>query len=72
MREYIDKNITEIKTHLKKRTKNISKLNGNSIGAEFREWIDPLYDKELIWTLPDLTKIERYKNFCRSIKKKIR
>ncbi len=71
MREYINKNLEVIETHLKKRTKKISKLNSNSISEEFKEWDDPFFDKELIWTLPDLTRIERYKNFCRSIKKEI-
>ena len=72
MREYINTNLKVIKKHLSKRTKQISYLNSNSIKQEFREWNEPLFEKELIWTLPDLTKIERYKNFCRSIKKKIR
>ncbi len=72
MREYINANLKVIKNHLKKRTKKLSKLNSNSIKEEFKEWNDPLFDNELIWTLPDLTKIERCKNFCRSIKKKIR
>ena len=72
MREYINANIRVIKTDLKKRTKKLTKLNSDSIKEEFKEWNDPLYDEELIWTLPDLTRIERYKNFCRSIKKEIR
>ena len=71
MREYININLKVIKKHLIKRTKKISKLNSNSIKEEFKEWNDPLIENELIWTLPDLTKIERYKNFCRSIKKEI-
>ena len=72
MREYINTNLKVIKNHLNKRTKKLSKLNLNSIKEEFKEWDDPLFNNELIWTLPDLTKIERCKNFCRSIKKKIR
>jgi len=72
MREYINANIKIIKTDLKKRTKKLSKLNSESIREEFKEWDDPLFDKELIWTLPDLTRNDRYKNFCRSIKKEIR
>tara|TARA_Y100000991_G_scaffold197084_1_gene167339 strand:- start:337 stop:555 length:219 start_codon:yes stop_codon:yes gene_type:complete len=71
MREYINTNLKEIKTHLTKRTKKLSKLNSNSISQEFKEWDDPLFNKDLIWTLPDLTRIERYNNFCRSIKKEI-
>ena len=72
MREYINANIRVIKTDLKKRIKKLSKLNRDSIKEEFKEWNDPLIDKQLIWTLPDLTRIDRYKNFCRSIKKEIR
>ena len=72
MREYINTNIILIKKDLKKRTKKLSKLNSDSIREEFKEWNDPSFDKELIWTLPDLTRIDRYKNFCRSIKKEIR
>ena len=72
MREYISTNLKVIETHLRKRTKKLSKLNRSSISAEFKEWNDPLFNKELIWTLPDLTRVERYKNFCRSIKKEIK
>ena len=72
MREYINTNIRVIKKDLKKRTNKLSKLNSDSIREEFKEWNDPSFDKELIWTLPDLTRIDRYKNFCRSIKKEIR
>ena len=72
MREYINTNLNEIQTHIKKRRKKLSKLNSSSISEEFKEWDDPLFNKELIWTLPDLTRIERYKNFCRSIKKEIK
>ena len=72
MREYINTNLKVIETHLRKRTKKLSKLNSNSIIEEFKEWYDPLFDKELIWTLPDLTRNERYSNFCRSIRKKIK
>ena len=71
MREYINTNIKVIKKHLNKRKKIVSKLNENSIVEEFKEWNDPLYDNDLIWTLPDLTRVERFKNFCRSIKKEI-
>ena len=72
MREYINTNLKVIKTYLRKRTKKLSKMNRNSISEEFKEWNDPLFDTDLIWTLPDLTRLERYNNFCRSIKKEIR
>ena len=72
MREYIYTNLKVIKNHINKRIKKLPKSNRNSIKEEFKEWNDPCFDKELIWTLPDLTKIERCQNFCRSIKKKIR
>ena len=71
MREYINTNLKVIKTHIRKRSKKLSNINRNSMNEEFKEWYDPLFDNELIWTLPDLTRIERYKNFCRSIKKEI-
>ena len=73
MREYIEANLTVIRKHIKKRKKSTSKLNTASIMEEFKEWSkDPLPETELIWTLPDLTRNERLKNFCRSIKKEIR
>ncbi len=72
MREYINTNLKVIKKDLRNRTKKLTKLNRTSILEEFKEWNDPLFDKELIWTLPDLTRVERFNNFCRSIKKKIR
>tara|TARA_B100000401_G_C52469770_1_gene560630 strand:+ start:418 stop:636 length:219 start_codon:yes stop_codon:yes gene_type:complete len=72
MREYINTNLKIIKKDLRKRTKKLSKLNLKSIKEEFKEWDDSSLHKELVWTLPDLTSIERYKNFCRSIKKEIR
>ena len=71
MREYININFKVIKKHFNKRTQKLSESNYKSVKEEFKEWNEPLFNKELIWTLPDLTKIERYKNFCRSIKKKI-
>ena len=73
MIEYIEENITVIRKYLNKRKNVISKLNKNSIMAEFKEWSkDPIPETESIWTLPDLTSNERLKNFCRSIKKEIR
>ena len=73
MREYIDTNLKIIKKHLKKRKRIVSKLNKLSIIEEFKEWIEnPLQEKEIIWTLPDLTRTERLKNFCRAIKKEIK
>ena len=73
MREYIKENLTVIRKYLKKRKRYTSKLNNASIMEEFKEWSkDTLPDKDSIWTLPDLTRNERLKNFCRSIKKEIR
>ena len=72
MREYIEENITVIRKYLKKRKKYSSRLNNASIMEEFKEWSeDTLPETESIWTLPDLTRNERLKNFCRSIKKEI-
>ena len=70
MREYINTNLKVIKKHISKRTKKLSMLNSKSLIEEFKEWNDPIVEKQMIWTLPDLTRIERYKNFCRSIKKR--
>ena len=43
MIEYIETNLKEIRNHLKKRKKMISKLNNDSIIEEFKEWNrDPL------------------------------
>ena len=72
MRLEVEKNLTVIRTYLKKRKKTLSKLNNASIIEEFKEWSeDPIPKTESIWTLPDLTSKERRKNFCRSIKKEI-
>ena len=73
MREYIEENLVTIKKYLKKRKRLTSNLNNVSIMEEFKEWSeDPIPETESIWTLPDLTRKERLKNFCRSIKKEIR
>ncbi len=73
MRVYIEENLAVIRKYLKKRKNYTTKLNNASIMEEFKEWSkDPLPDTESIWTLPDLTRNERLKNFCRSIKKEIR
>ena len=73
MREYIYTNLKIIKSNLKIRTKKVSRLNRLSIMEEFKEWSqDPYLREESIWTLPDLTRIERFKNFCRSIRKEIK
>ena len=73
MREYIEKNITVIRKYVKRRKKVLSKLNNASIIEEFKEWSqNPIPETESIWTLPDLTSNERFKNFCRSIKKEIK
>ena len=72
MREYIEANLTEIRKYLIKRKQYTSKLNNASMMEEFKEWSkDPLPETESVWTLPDLTRNERLKNFCRSIKKEI-
>ena len=70
MREYINTNLKIIKKHISRRTKKLSKLNSKSLIEEFKEWNDHSVEKQLIWTLPDLTRIERYNNFRRSIKKR--
>ena len=71
MREYIEANLTVIRKYIKKRKQYTSKLNNDSIMEEFKEWSkDPLPETESIWTLPDLTRNERLKNFVAQLKRK--
>ena len=71
MREYIEANLTVIRKYLKKRKQYTSKLNNASIMEEFKEWSkDPLPETESIWTLPDLTRNERLKNFVAQLRRK--
>ena len=49
----------------------VSQKNKLSIIQEFKEWDEEsILNEQNIWTLPDLTSTERFKNFYRSIKKK--
>ena len=71
MRPELENTLREIKKYYQGRS-SISFKNKNAIKREFKEWInDSFQGSESIWTLPDLTKLERYENFCRSIRKKI-
>ena len=70
MREYINTNLKVNKKHFNISAKKLSDINNDSIKEEFKEWYEPSFENGLIWTLPDLTRVERYKNFYRSIKKK--
>ena len=72
MREIIKKNLQVIKKFYTNKSNTMKKNEINSIKVELREWIDDSFNgNDEIWTLPDLTRIERLENFCRSIKKKI-
>ena len=72
MRPELYKSLKEIKKFFHGRTSNTLTYK-NDIKKEFEEWInDSFQGSEDIWTLPDLTKMERYENFCRSIRKKIK
>jgi len=71
MRPELENSLREIKKYYQGRT-SISFIYKNAIKKEFEEWInDSFQGSETIWTLPDLTKMERFENFCRSIRKKI-
>ena len=71
MRPELENNLREIKKYYQGRT-YISFNNKNAINKEFEEWINDSFQvSENIWTLPDLTIMERFENFCRSIRKKI-
>ena len=71
MRQELENSLREIKKYYQCRSSK-SYIYKNAIKKEFEEWInDSFQGSEPIWTLPDLTKMERYENFCRSIRKKI-
>ena len=73
MRLEIETSLREIKKFYFGRKSAVSYHYSNAIKKEFEEWInDSFQGNDKIWTLPDLTKIERYENFCRSIRKKIK
>ena len=70
MREYINSNLKIIKKYINLRAKEVSYRNKLSIIQEFKEWDEEsILNERNIWTLPDLTSSERFKNFYRSIKK---
>ena len=72
MREIIKKNLQVIKKFYANKMNITDYSKINPIKNELKEWIDDSFNgNEDIWTLPDLTRIERLENFCRSIKKKI-
>ena len=71
MRPELENNLREIKKYYHGRNSKEFPYK-NDIKKEFEEWInDSFKGSENIWTLPDLTKMERFENFCRSIRKKI-
>tara|TARA_B100000963_G_C22100910_1_gene440652 strand:- start:210 stop:428 length:219 start_codon:yes stop_codon:yes gene_type:complete len=71
MRPELEKSLRVIKKYYSVRTA-VSFPYKNDIKKEFEEWInDSFQGSEHIWTLPDLTKMERFENFCRSVRKKI-
>ncbi len=71
MRPELENSLREIKKYYQGRTYTSFKYK-NTIKKEFEEWInDSFQGRVTIWTLPDLTKMERFENFCRSIRKKI-
>ncbi len=72
MRQSLIKNLGVIKKFYSSKLSNNSKNEIAPIEKEFKEWIDDSFEgNHVIWTLPDLTRSERYENFCRSIKKKL-
>ena len=72
MREIIKRNLQVIKRFYYKKYYLLDNIEIHPINDEFKEWIDDSFNgSHEIWTLPDLTRIERLENFCRSIKKKI-
>lgn len=71
MRLELEKSLREIKKYYNRRISEPLPYK-NDLKKEFEEWINESFKgEENIWTLPDLTKMDRFENFCRSIKKKI-
>ena len=71
MRPELESSLRVIRKYYHART-SITFQYKNDIKNEFEEWINDSFQvTENIWTLPDLTKMERFENFCRSIRKKI-
>ena len=71
MRPELEKTLREINKFYKSRSSR-SITYKKDLRKEFEEWInDSFQGNEYIWTLPDLTRMDRFENFCRSIKKKI-
>ena len=71
MRPELENSLKVIKKYYYVRS-SVSFQYKSDIKKEFEEWInDSFKGSENIWTLPDLTKMERLENFCRSIRKKI-
>ena len=72
MRHILVNNLKEIKKFYSMRISISPKKYKKAIDFEFSEWINDSFEvNNDIWTLPDLTRTERFDNFCRSIKKKI-
>ena len=72
MRHILVNNLKEIKKFYSMRRSISPKEYQKAIDFEFSEWINDSFEvNNDIWTLPDLTRTERFDNFCRSIKKKI-
>ncbi len=73
MRQVINKNLEVIKKYYQNKLIKTTNNEIKPLQKELREWIDDSFQgNKQIWTLPDLTRIERLDNFCRSIKKKIK
>ena len=72
MKHNLKNNLIEIKKYYKRRLLKAESDDIKSLSNEFKEWIDDSFNgNQIIWTLPDLTRSERLKNFCRAIKKKV-
>jgi len=72
MRHILVNNLKVIKKFYSMRISISPKEYKKAIDFEFSEWINDSFEvNNEIWTLPDLTRTERFDNFCRSIKKKI-
>ena len=60
MREIIKKNLKVIKKFYSNKSNNSNKFELYPIKNELKEWIDDSFNgNQEIWTLPDLTRVER-------------
>ena len=65
------KNLKVIKKFYNNKINDKNYEHSKCLKLEFKEWVnDSFSGKEIVWTLPDLTRTERFENFYRALKKR--